>query len=150
MLLFYVSCVASACNLYSLWILSYLCTVYVVFDVRGQQYIAQTPAPASILHAPGRSECWHQLCLWPVDQSPQLLQLLWYFHEPLSIQQPHEPCRQRALPTGQSCKLYLETSIRTIYNAPLYEVLTFFIYNVFHLPSPSSHCSEYVIVFEWN
>lgn len=78
-----------------------MCSVCVVLAVRGQ-HIAQTPTPASILHAPGRSECWHQLRLWPLIQSPQLLQLLRYLHEPLSIQQPHEPCRQRALPTGQS------------------------------------------------
>lgn len=81
-----------------------------LFCVRGQQYIAQTPAPASILHAPGRSKCWQQLCLWSLIQSPQLLQLLWYFHEPFSIQQPHESCWQWTFSTGQSNKLSLSIS----------------------------------------
>lgn len=91
---------------WSLFVLSLTCALCVVLMSRGRQYVAQTATPASILHAPGRSERWQQLCLRPlVGQSPQLLQLLRYFHEPLSIQQPHECCRQRALPTGQSNQL---------------------------------------------
>lgn len=81
-----------------------------VFGVRGQQYVAQTTTIASVLHAPGRSERRRQLSLWALVQSPQLLQLLRYFHESLSIQQPHEPCRERAFSTGQFNNPYLTGS----------------------------------------
>lgn len=80
---------------------SYLFSVCLAPGVRGQ-HIAQTSTPASIFHAPGRSECWQQLCLRPLVQSSQLLQLLRHLHDPLRIQQPHEPSGKRALPAGQS------------------------------------------------
>lgn len=115
------SCSASAQNFKSSFLDSSLtCALFVsFFNVRGQ-HIAQTPTPASVLHAPGRSECRQQLCLWSLIQSPQLLQLLRHFHEPLSIQQPHEPRRQRALPTGQSKQGLPQYICKRIYNVPTY------------------------------
>lgn len=123
-------------------ICSHLCSCVVVFYVRGQQYIAQAPTLASILHASGRSECWQQLCLRSVVQSPQLLQLLWHIHEPLSIQQPHEPRWQRALPAGQSTEL---SSLVCIF--PHRWCSHSLVYQSPSSPS-SSHTSECVIVFD--
>lgn len=86
--------------------------------VRGQQYIAQTPASASVFYAPGRLEHWQQFRLWPHVQSPQLLQLLRHLYEPLSFQQPHERCRQWALSTGQSNGSW-------VFDLPLWAVFAF-------------------------
>lgn len=60
---------------------------------RWGKHCAQTPAPATIHHAPGRACrsrcCRHRLCL----RGPtQLLQLLRQLHECCSSCQPHESC----------------------------------------------------------
>lgn len=125
-------------------VLAPLSPVGVLLGGRGQ-HVAQTPTPAAVLHAPGGSERRQQFRLRPLIQSPQLLQLLRYLHEPLGIQQPHEPRRKRALPTGQSVdKPHLSV------HAPTRRWCSHSSQPARSPSSTSPHCSEHVIVFDLN